>query len=82
METALNDEPASLPSCPPLLKMGTSFMEGKNSWRSRGQSEPAVISNALFNKSFCLLYRLLSRREKVEPIPFKAPEVNPVTKFS
>lgn len=60
---------------PPLLKMGTSFTEGmKNSWGSRGQSEPAVISNALFNKSFCLLYRLLnppSQREKVEPKPLR-----------
>lgn len=64
METVLSDEPASLPSCPPLLKMGTSFMEGKNSWRSRGQSEPAVISNALFNKSFCLLYTVESTKSK------------------
>lgn len=33
----------------------------------QGQSEPAVISDALVNKSFCLLYRLLnppSQREK------------------
>lgn len=34
------------------------------------------------HSAFCTNLNLQSRREKVEPIPFKAPEVNPVTKFS
>lgn len=64
-----------LPFLSSTSKDGNFFRGGhEEQLEKQGQSEPAVISNALFNKSFCLLYRLLnppSQREKIEPKPLR-----------